>query len=90
MTNEILGGIAGSLMLNRRFDEHVMNIVGEEEMFRLRKTTAYSTAMKQWDHEVKQTFTNDPSKEWYVSFPMAELTDDAANHLKNDFLLLKW
>jgi len=67
-----------------------MNIVGDEVMFKLRKTKAFVSAVKSFDQEVKPNFTNDPAKEWFISFPMAKLPDDPANHLEADFLLLKW
>jgi hypothetical protein len=84
------GGLAGSLMLNKRFEDFVKNIVGDEEFFALRKKEAFAIAMKTFDQEVKPNFTGDPAKSWFVSFPRAKLADDPANHLESDFLNLKW
>ncbi len=76
--------------MNKRFEDYVKNIVGEEEMFALRKHEAFAHAMKQFDQEVKPNFTADPNKSWFVSFPMAKLADDPDNDLQSDFLNLKW
>lgn len=83
------GGLAGSLMLNKRFEEFVKNIVGDEEFFALRKKEAFAIAMKTFDQEVKPNFTGDPAKSWFVTFPRAKLADDPANNLEADFLHLK-
>lgn len=84
----VIGGLAGSLMLNKRFGEFVKNIVGEEEFFALQKTKAFSQAMRTFDQEVKTSFKSDQDQSWYVSFPMARLKDDPVNNLQADTLTL--
>jgi len=84
------GGLAGSLVLNRRFEDYVKNIIGDEAFMSLRKTDAFSIAMKTFDQEVKPNFTDDPNKSWFVSFPMARLAEDPVNNLLADCLQLKW
>ncbi|KAL9607109.1 MAG: hypothetical protein Q9167_007949 [Letrouitia subvulpina] len=82
------GGLAGSLMLNRRFEASVKNIVGEKEFSKLQKTRAFSQAMKFFDQEVKPSFRTDKNQSWYISFPMARLKDNPANNLQADTLTL--
>lgn len=75
-------------MLNWRFEEFVKNIVGEERFFEMRKTRAFSQAMRYFDQEVKTSFKSDENQSWYVSFPMARLTDDPVNNILADTLTL--
>jgi hypothetical protein len=82
--------VCGSLILNKRFEDHVKSIVGDEVMIGLKKSEAFSLAMKQFDQEVKPNFTADPNKSWFVSFPRAKLEDDPDNNLECDLLNLKW
>ncbi|KAH0566440.1 hypothetical protein GP486_000152 [Trichoglossum hirsutum] len=83
------GGLAGSLMLNRRFGEFVKNIVGEEDFFALRKTTGFAHAMKTFDQDVKPSFRADPDQSWFINFPMTGLKDDPINNIQSNCLDLK-
>jgi hypothetical protein len=83
------GAEAGSLILNKRFEECVKNIVGDEEFIALKKTEGYAAAIKTFDREVKPAYKGDTSQSWFVSFPMANLKDDPANNLQASVLHLK-
>lgn len=78
------GGMAGSLGLNKRFEEAVKNLVGEEEYLRIKKTKAWLRANTQFDREIKCAFRGKPSEEYFVNFPMADLNDDPANGLESN------
>jgi len=84
-----LGAVAGSLILNKRFEEAVKNIVGEEEFLELKKTEGFAEAVKTFDREVKPAFCGDKDQTWNVSFPMATLQDDPANNIMANCLRLK-
>jgi len=84
-----IGGVAGSLMLNRRFEEYVKNIVGEEAFFGLKKTPGYVDVIERFDSVIKPQFNGDQKQEWFVNFPMAKLEDDPENNLEGDCLTLK-
>ncbi|KEF53944.1 uncharacterized protein A1O9_09739 [Exophiala aquamarina CBS 119918] len=76
------GGMAGSLQLNKRFEEQVKMVVGEDQYFHLRKTPAYHQAVRFFDRTVKPAFRGKNDDSWYVNFPMADLEDDESQHLK--------
>jgi len=81
-TNIAIGGLAGSLMLNRRFEEWVKNVVGERSFLELREQDAYRRAMKDFDKNIKPGFRSKDDEEQYVNFPKADLKDDPAKGLK--------
>ncbi|KAF4626672.1 hypothetical protein G7Y89_g11485 [Cudoniella acicularis] len=75
------GGMAGSLGLNKRFEEAVKNLVGEEQFFHLRKSRGFTLAVQQFDRSVKTAFRGDLYEDYYVNFPMARLNDDPDRNL---------
>ncbi|RAL62854.1 hypothetical protein DID88_004695 [Monilinia fructigena] len=77
------GGMAGSLGLNRRFEQAVKELVGEDAYFHLRKTKGFEQATKQFDQSIKPAFRGDPEEDYYVNFPMADLKDDPFNGLQS-------
>ncbi|ORY15235.1 hypothetical protein BCR34DRAFT_558917 [Clohesyomyces aquaticus] len=77
-------GMAGSLGLNKRFEEAVKNLIGEEEVFRIKKTKAWFRANTQFDREIKPAFRGKPTEEYFVNFPMADLEDDPSNGLESN------
>ena len=83
-----LGGLAGSLMINKRFEEAIKEAVGEEQYITLRKHKAYRTAMQFFDESVKPRFNPHEQDEndgtFYVNFPMAGLKDDPANNISSN------
>jgi hypothetical protein len=76
--------MAGSLQLNKRFEEQVRMLVGEDQYYLLRKTKAYEQAVKFFDRTVKPAFRGKKDESWYVNFPMAELEDDESQGLKRN------
>ncbi len=87
--NKILGDIAGSLILNKRFEEAVKNLVGDEEFLELKKTEGFADAVKQFDREVKPAFCGDKDQAWNVNFTMGNLQDDPASNIQANCLRLK-
>lgn len=83
------GGMAGSLQLNKRFEEQVKMLVGEDQYYHLRKTPAYESAVKFFDRTVKPAFRGKNDDSWYVNFPMADLQDDESQGLKRSTWELK-
>lgn len=79
--NPALGGMAGSLGLNKRFEQAVKDLVGEDQYFTLRKTKGFQQATQQFDRSVKTAFRGDPEEDYYINFPMANLADDEDNNL---------
>ncbi|KAH7304629.1 putative heat shock 70 kDa protein 12A [Rhexocercosporidium sp. MPI-PUGE-AT-0058] len=63
---ELVPSTAGSLIVNKRFEEFVKDIVGEETFFVLRKTEAFAKAMREFDQEVKPNFRAVPDKTWHL------------------------
>jgi hypothetical protein len=76
--------MAGSLQLNKRFEEQVKMLVGEDQYYHLRKTPAYDQAVKFFDETVKPAFRGKKNESWYVNFPMADLEDDDSQGLKRN------
>lgn len=83
------GGMAGSLQLNKRFEEQIKMLVGEDQYYHLRKTPAYDHAVKFFDRTVKPAFRGDSDDSWLVNFPMADLQDDPSANLKRSTWELK-
>lgn len=81
--------MAGSLILNKRFEEAVKNIVGDEEFIDLKKTEGFADAVKQFDREVKPAFCGDKDQAWNVNFTMGNLEDDPTNNIQANCLRLK-
>lgn len=50
------GGIAGSMMINKRFEEFVKSTVGERCFIDLKETNGWRSAMKTFDEQVKPGF----------------------------------
>jgi hypothetical protein len=73
--------MAGSLGLNKRFEEAVKGVVGEDQYYHLRKTKDFEQATLQFDRSIKTAFRGSPDEDYYVNFPMAQLMDDPGNNL---------
>ncbi|KAL5326241.1 hypothetical protein ACEPPN_007379 [Leptodophora sp. 'Broadleaf-Isolate-01'] len=78
------GGMAGSLGLNKRFEQAVKELVGEDQYFTLCKTIAFQKAVQQFDRSVKTAFRGGMDEEYCVNFPMENLKDDPANDLTSN------
>jgi hypothetical protein len=81
--------MAGSLGLNRRFEEAVKVLVGEDQFLPLRKTKGYEHAKLQFDRDVKTAFRGDLEKEYYINFSMANLAEDPNNNLVSNCWTMK-
>ncbi|PQE04134.1 hypothetical protein CJF31_00003249 [Rutstroemia sp. NJR-2017a BVV2] len=68
--------MAGSPRLNRRFEQAVKDLLGEEAYFHLRKTRAFEQATRQFDTQIKTAFRGDLEEDYLVNFPMTDLKDD--------------
>lgn len=75
------GGMAGSLGLNKRFEEAVKYLVGEDQFFTLRKSKGFELAVQQFDRSVKTAFRGDTDEDYWVNFPMANLEDNTDRNL---------
>lgn len=74
--------MAGSLGLNRRFEQAINDIVGEDQFEMLRKTKGFEEALRQFDISIKTAFRGDSEEEFFVNFPMSQLKDDPANNIQ--------
>lgn len=70
------GGMAGSLGLNKRFEEAVREVVGEDQFFHLKKTIGWSKALEDFDKNIKTAFNGNLRDIQYVTFPKANLHDN--------------
>ncbi|KAF2113917.1 hypothetical protein BDV96DRAFT_688202 [Lophiotrema nucula] len=80
-------GMAGSLGLNKRFEEAVKDLIGDEELFRIKKVNegkSWFRAITQFDREVKPAFRGQLSEEYFINFPMADLDDDPDRGLESN------
>lgn len=75
------GGLAGSLALNKRFEEAVRLVVGDEQFLKLRRGVGWAKASNEFDKNIKTAFTGDITDVHYVTFPKAALMDNPAKRL---------
>ncbi|EPE33223.1 Actin-like ATPase [Glarea lozoyensis ATCC 20868] len=78
------GSMAGSLGLNKRFEQEVQHIIGPAEYGRIYQQVGYTTAVNTFDKNVKTAFRGDVDKEYFVAFPCADLKDNKKRNLKRD------
>jgi hypothetical protein len=76
--------MAGSLGLNKRFEEAVREVVGEDQFYQLKKTVGWSKALNDFDKTIKPAFNGDLDEVHFVSFPKAELEDDIHERLTDN------
>jgi len=81
--------MAGSLGLNKRFEQAVKELVGEDQYYHLRKTRGFEQATLHFDRSIKTAFRGSEDEEHYVHFPMAKLQDDPANNLASNCWTMK-
>lgn len=67
--------MAGSLGLNKRFEETVRTVVGDEQFVNLKRGVGWAKALNEFDKNIKTAFTGDITDVHYVTFPKAELED---------------
>lgn len=73
--------MAGSLGLNKRFEEAVRVVVGDEQFLELKRGVGWAKACNEFDKNIKTAFTGDTTDVHYVTFPKANLEDDPAERL---------
>ncbi|KAI9647988.1 hypothetical protein NHQ30_002616 [Ciborinia camelliae] len=78
------GCMAGSLYLNKRFEEAVANLVGVRQFDQLKRTLGFRKAVQQFDLSVKTAFRGVEEEDYFVNFPMAKLQDDEENNLSSN------
>jgi hypothetical protein len=76
--------MAGSLGLNKRFEQSVKDLVGEDQYFQLRKSKGFEQATRQFDLSIKTAFRGNLDEDYYVNFPMANLEDDPENNVESN------
>ncbi|PVH80873.1 putative heat shock 70 kDa protein 12A [Cadophora sp. DSE1049] len=83
------GGMAGSLGLNKRFEEAVKDVVGEDQYIGLRKTKGFELALLDFDQRVKIAFRGDTGEDYYINFPFADLVPDPEKNLFSNCWIMK-
>lgn len=78
------GGMAGSMGLNKRFEDTVRQVVGDEQFVNLKKTVGWAKAVNEFDKSIKTAFDGDVTDIHYINFPKSELEDDPAERLFNN------
>lgn len=78
------GAMAGSLGLNKRFEDTVRLLVGDEQFVKLKKSIGWAKAVSEFDKNIKAAFEGDVTDVHYVTFPKAKLEDDPSEGLAND------
>lgn len=74
--------MAGSLGLNKRFEQAIQDITGEDQFFYLRQTKGFEEAKLQFDKSIKVSLRGGTDEEYFVNFPMARLQDDPENNIQ--------
>jgi hypothetical protein len=82
------GGIAGSMMINRRFEEFVKNTIGERIHLDLKESDAWRRGMKTFDEQVKPGFRGRDDDNQFISFPMANIPDNPDRGIKGSTLTM--
>ncbi|KAJ0108760.1 hypothetical protein J7T55_011251 [Diaporthe amygdali] len=75
------GGMAGSLGLNKLFEETVKDMVGAKQFTTLKDSVGWSKALNEFDKTIKTGFNGDTTDSYFVTFPMAKLEDNPAKGL---------
>lgn len=70
--------------LNKRFEETVRQVVGDEQFVNLKNSVGWAKAVNEFDKNIKTAFDGDITDVHYVSFPKAELEDDPTERLLNN------
>lgn len=73
--------MGGSLGLNKRFEETVRNVVGDDQFANLKKSVGWAKALNEFDKNIKTAFAGDVTDTYYVNFPKASLEDDPDENL---------
>ncbi|KAF2102251.1 actin-like ATPase domain-containing protein [Rhizodiscina lignyota] len=82
-----MGGIIGSTLINRLFEDWIKLKVGPERHATLSKTEAYRSALKTFDQSTKVQFES-PGADQFVSFAPEALNNSEPQGIKNNFIKL--
>lgn len=82
------GGIAGSLIINKRFELWIRDVVGDRAFLDLRGTNGYRLAMKSFDEVIKPGFKSESDEDQYINFPMAKIRDNSSKGIRANTLTL--
>jgi hypothetical protein len=77
------------MMINKRFENWVKDMVGERQYLDLRETEGYRRAMRDFDENIKPSFRGESDEPQYINFPMANIPDDRHKGIKGNTLTLK-
>lgn len=69
--DDLQGSMSGSLGLNKRFEETVRSIVGDEQFVNLKKGVGRAKVLNEFDKNIKTAFAGDAQDVYYVTFPNA-------------------
>ncbi|KAL9053629.1 MAG: hypothetical protein Q9162_004657 [Coniocarpon cinnabarinum] len=83
------GGMAGSVFVNKYFEQGLIDMIGEDEFHILKKKFAWKEARERFDHYVKPRYRGTDDETHLVSFPMAKLGNDIDNGLEDSCWSLK-
>jgi hypothetical protein len=75
-------------MVNKMFEQEVQKVVKDGPFMKLKKLSAYQSALTEFDGHIKPGFRgqNDPDR--FVSFPMAGLKNNRAAGLVSNSMTL--
>lgn len=68
--------------LNKRFEQAVRDVIGEDQYQYLRQTKGFEEAKLQFDKSIKISFRGGADEEYFVNFPMARLQDDPESNIQ--------
>ena len=83
--------MAGSVLINQRWEDLLSDIIGESALADLKKQNpiAWREASKTFERDVKPAFTGDDTEEYFINFPMGNLVDKPERGLVSNTWLLK-
>lgn len=90
-TNASSARTAGSLNLDKNFEDHIMRTVLEDkEMISLKKSPLYADTLKQFDQRIKPFFTgSSDTKPSIIQLKGVKLTDNPEANLRNNTITLE-
>ena len=83
------GGIAGSLVLNQRFEDCLKNLLGDEIFIDLKKKPGFTHTIEYFDRHVKTAFSGGEEEEYPVKFSRAKIPDEAENGIESNCWMMK-
>lgn len=83
--DDVVGGMAGSLILNDRFEQAVADLIGKDILIHLQQDRpwAWHEALKTFDRHVKTAYRGDDREKHPVTFLRGKLKNDLENNLED-------